>query len=257
MVQFEPLLKDLGFSDKEVSVYLALLELGPSSVQVVSRKAKVARPTTYLVLEKLLKHGLASRYTEGKKTLFAAESPRHLIELIDQEEQRIKDKRFEVEEALPALQAIMRSGIGKPTIRYFEGLEGLRTIRQEIVMYARPGKDILYNLTPADYLLATFGKNQDRYSAPRVAKGLWAKTIFTTSSPTLKHEMLATAKKELSERKFIPPDRFRSASGMTIYRDRIAIGTFTGNIGGVMIDSASMAEMMREAFLIMWESLDE
>lgn len=255
-MQFEPLLKDIGFSDKEAAVYLALLELGSSAVQPIARKAKVARPTTYLVLEKLLKQGLATRFIEGKKTLFAAESPRHLIQLVEQQEQRIKDKRFEIEEALPALQAIMKTHTGKPTVRYFDGLEGLRSMRREIIMYCRPGKDILYSLTPVDHLLALFGKEQFLHSQQRVAKGVWAKTVFTTSSPELKDELFASAKKEMSARKFVSPKQYRSASGLTIYRDRIAIATFAGNIGGVMIDSPSMADMMREMFQLMWENLD-
>lgn len=255
-MQFEPLLKDIGFSDKEVAVYLALLELGSSAVQPIARKAKVARPTTYLVLEKLLKQGLATRYVEGKKTLFTAESPRHLIQLIERQEQRIKDKRFEVEEALPALQAIMKARAGKPTVRYFDGLEGLRSMRREMLMYCRPGQDIWYNLTPVDHLMAVIGKEELSYGRQRAAKGVRAKTVFTTSSPKLKEEILKTAPQELSERRFIPPNKFRGTSGMTIYRDRIAIGTFAGNIGGVIIESESMADMMRHSFLLMWESLD-
>lgn len=255
-MQFEPLLKDIGFSDKEVAVYLALLELGSSAVQPIARKAKVARPTTYLVLEKLLKQGLATRYVEGKKTVFTAESPRQLIQLVEREEQRIKDKRFEVEEALPALQAIIKAGVGKPTVRYFDGIEGLRAMRREMLMYCRTGKDIWHNLTHADYLLAIFGEDEHLYGRQRAAKGVWAKTVFTTSSDELKKSILASAKQELSERKFVTPKKFQSTSGMTIYRDRIAIGTFAGNIGGVIIESSSMAEMMRHVFLLTWESLD-
>lgn len=256
-MQFEPLLKDIGFSDKEVAVYLALLELGSSPVQPIARKAKVARPTTYLVLEKLLKQGLATRFVEGKKTLFAAESPRHLIQLVEQQEQHIHDKRFEIEEALPALQAIMKAKAGKPTVRYFEDIEGLRTMRREMMMYCRTGKDIWYNFTPGDHLLAVLGKDELTYGRQRAAKGVWAKTVFTTSSAKLKNEILASARQELSERRFISPEKFRSTSGMTIYRDRIAIGTFAGNIGGVIVESDSMASMMQATFLLMWKSLDE
>lgn len=256
-MQFEPLLKDIGFADKEAAVYLALLELGSSAVQPIARKAKVARPTTYLVLEKLLKQGLATRYSEGKKTLFVAESPRNLLRLVEREERRVQDKKSGVEVALPALQALMKSRTGKPSVRYFDGLEGLQTIRREMLMYCRAGKDWWYNLTPLDHLLAVFGEKEDSLARQRIAKGVWAKTVFTTRSPELKKSLLHPLKSELSERKFVPPETFRSTSGMTIYRDRIAIGTFTGALGGVIIESAPMATMMRESFLLMWEDLDK
>jgi hypothetical protein len=35
---------ELGFGDKEAKVYLALLELGPSSTTEISRLAKINRP---------------------------------------------------------------------------------------------------------------------------------------------------------------------------------------------------------------------
>lgn len=78
VMKFEPLLKNIGLSDKGARVYLAALELGAASVQSIARKAKVARPTTYLFLDELVKRGLATQYTEGERTQFVAESPRHI-----------------------------------------------------------------------------------------------------------------------------------------------------------------------------------
>ena len=39
---------------------------------------------------------------------------------------------------------------------------------------------------------------------------------------------------------------------MTILLDRIAIGTFAGKAGGVIIESANMADMMRRLFELAW-----
>ena len=43
----------IGFSEKEVLVYLALLELGKGTVTVISKKAGINRPTGYHVLSSL------------------------------------------------------------------------------------------------------------------------------------------------------------------------------------------------------------
>ena len=57
------ILQKIGLSDKDAEVYLACLELGTQPASVIARKAGLKRPTTYLILEGLLKRGLVSEYT--------------------------------------------------------------------------------------------------------------------------------------------------------------------------------------------------
>jgi sugar-specific transcriptional regulator TrmB len=243
-------LKKLGLKDKEAAVYLACLELGSAPVQKISRKARVVRATTYVVLNALAQKGLVTQFKEGKKTLFSAEPPLQLTRLIEKREERLQEQKKELNTLLPELQALMKAGQGI-FVRYFEGTEGLRAMRQEMVMYTSPG-DIWYHFSPIDHLEAVFGREETKYSTQRVAKGIRSKTIFTTKSEKLKEELMATAVGELAERRFVSPDDFPSASGMTIFRNRIAIGSFTGKIGGVIIESDAIADMHRRLFELAW-----
>ena len=249
---FQTELKKIGLKDKEVAVYLACLELGPSPVQQISRKAKVVRATTYVVLNSLMNHGLVTQFKEGKKTLFSPEPPRKLLRILEKQEEVIEDKKNELEGLLPKLHVLMKSGSDTPTVRYFSGIEGIHAIRQEIVMYAKPG-DTLYNFTPIDYLDALIKEKEHQYHIQRSARGIKAKTLFTTKSEASKKALLFGIYVKLTERRFISPEKFPSTSGMTIYRDRIAIGTFTGKIGGVIIESESMSEMMKRLFDLAWD----
>ena len=45
---------------------------------------------------------------------------------------------------------------------------------------------------------------------------------------------------------------FPSTSGMTLFRNRIAIGSFTGKLAGVIIESEPMTDMMRRLFEMAW-----
>lgn len=249
---FETELKKLGLNDKEAAVYLSCLQLGPSPVQPIARKAKVVRATTYVVLEALMEMGLVTKYKEGKKTLFAAEPPHQLGRLVEKEQEKIKEKQRELDNLLPELQVLMKSSEDRPTIRYFAGLEGLNAIRREMVMYSEAG-DLWRNFTPVDHLDAVFGQNNIVYKQ-RSAKKIRSQTLMTTKSERLRDEMLITGNQGLSETRYIPPDRFPSSSGMTIYRDRIAIGNFTGKLGGVVIESDTMADMMIRLFELAWST---
>ena len=70
---------DLGFGDKEASVYLALLELGPSTTTEISRRAGINRTTGYDILESLAGDGLINPIGDTKIQKFSAESPEKVI----------------------------------------------------------------------------------------------------------------------------------------------------------------------------------
>jgi sugar-specific transcriptional regulator TrmB len=246
-------LRKLGLKDKESSVYLSCLELGPSPVQNVARKAKVVRATTYVVLETLMKRGLVTRYKEGKKTMFAAEPPRQLSRLLEAEREIIDEKQHDLDGILPELQVLMKASGGRPSVRYFSGIEGLRAIRREMLMYSEPG-DVWYNFTPSDHLDAVFAGEDDTYYRQRLAKKIKSRTIFSTKSPTAKKNLLITHNDKLTDRKFVSAELYPSSSGMTVFRDRIAIGTFAGKLGGVIVESKQMADMMKSLFEMAWQT---
>ena len=51
----EKYLQEIGLSDKEAGVYLALLATDNSSVIELAGKTKIKRPTVYVILESLAK----------------------------------------------------------------------------------------------------------------------------------------------------------------------------------------------------------
>lgn len=256
-MEFTKELKRLGLKDKEAAVYLACLELGPSTAQQVSRKSKVVRATTYVELESLMQMGLVAKFKEGKKTLFSAEPPRQLMRLLERRREELEEKQHDLEHLLPELQVIMKTAGDRPTVRYFEGKEGLHAMRQDFIMYCTP-EDTLYSFTPADHLTSVFPDEDDVSYKQRVAKGIHSKTLFTTKSPALKKAWLEDPEMtKFSERRFISPERFPIPAGMTIYKDRVAIGSFTGKLFGTTIESESISQMMRSLFELAWDGAEK
>ncbi|MBM3205103.1 helix-turn-helix domain-containing protein [Candidatus Uhrbacteria bacterium] len=130
-------LAECGLSQKEASVYLAMLELGEASVQDIAEKAGVNRSTTYLMIESLQRRGLVSQFEDGAKTQLVAENPERLIASVVDELAGVEAKKQKLHEALPHLLAMFRSG-DKPIVRYFEGEESLGMVRQEIGQTREP-----------------------------------------------------------------------------------------------------------------------
>ncbi|GEM_PF-2843210 len=117
-MNLEATLRGLGLEDKEIRVYLKLLELGEGSPLELSRQTEIKRPTMYLVLQSLEVKGFVTKIAHERRTLFSPQHPKKL--LIDMEI-KLKD----LHEALPQLESLTYKGERRPRLLIFEGAEAL------------------------------------------------------------------------------------------------------------------------------------
>src|SRR5579864_4587895 len=96
-MEIQVILKNFGLSEKEIAVYLALIELGPSSVREISTRSKVNRGTSYDILKALISSGLVSYYNKESKQYFIAEAPEKLLSAIDQKKEDLLEVRKNIE----------------------------------------------------------------------------------------------------------------------------------------------------------------
>ena len=80
-----------GLSEKEAKVYLALLKLGPSTVNDIAEKADLVRTTTYDVLKKLKEEGVVGSMNYNKIIYFEAAIPEKLIQILDERKKHITE----------------------------------------------------------------------------------------------------------------------------------------------------------------------
>lgn len=139
----ESTLTKLGLSQKEIDVYLTSLQLGPSTITEISKKSSIKRPTCYLVIESLLKRGLVSIVRRHAKNLYAAERPRKILSLLKAQER-------ELEKSLPELEALYNSPKYKPKVVVYEGIEGIRTIYDEIYSSLSKNEEVVFITSISD-----------------------------------------------------------------------------------------------------------
>src|SRR5690349_2719325 len=100
-------LEELGLSPNEVRVYLASLELGAATAQQIAAKAAVVRPTAYVAIGGLVKRGLVSSHTRGKKQYFQAERPEVLMLMVENEKKKVIANETKLKALLPRLHALI------------------------------------------------------------------------------------------------------------------------------------------------------
>lgn len=249
-------LKKIGLSENEAKVYLALLELGTATTQQIADKSGIKRTTIYVQIEALMKAGLVTSFeketTKGKaaKTYFRGEDPEHLKNLVENEKKQAEEHKSMLDSVLPGLGSLYLSQGQRPRVRFFEGLEGLQVMQNEILKTKTDAKETM-GISSADDILILSPKHAEDYAPRRVELKISSKLIYTSKrGPFLKD----TDKQMLRESHFVPTDKFPFSVDMNIYGNLTAIASLRGaKPFGVLIESKEIADSMRAVFNLAWE----
>jgi len=238
-------LTNLGFSNKEASVYLALLELGPSTTTEISRRAGINRTTGYDILESLSSDGLVNPIGETKIQKFVAENPDKVIIYLENKIKQGEERLKNAYNLLPELFSIYNIE-EKPMVKYYEGIDRIKevfedtlTAKDEIVGYA-VGTDA-FEAVGEEYLRDYFKR--------RVAKNIKVRVIAPDDPDTLK--VTAGDKEELRESYIVPRNLFYFTTETNIYNNKILIISWKEKFA-VLIESKEIADAQKKVFELAW-----
>lgn len=125
-------LQNFGLSEKEAKVYLAALELGTATIQELSKKSGVNRATTYIQVELLIQRGLVSSTDRQKKSLFIAEKPQRLVDILNDKKIKVEELEDKFTKLMPDFEAIYNVHSDRPRVRFFAGEAGLNSWRNDV-----------------------------------------------------------------------------------------------------------------------------
>jgi len=240
----------LGLSEKEASVYLAALELGPHPVQDIARRAGVNRATTYVMIEVLMQRGLMTSLERGKKRFFSAEPPDRLLSIVRVKERELQEQEREFNQVLPELRSILAASGERPRVRFFEGPEGLRAIREEIL--AANAKEMWTALDVNDATQVLSPEENAAFDRRLREKGIQGCQLYVGSRSA---DDLHRAHPHWQFRS-IPADRCPITGEITVFGGKIFAFTVHGKLIGAVIESEELANTLRSVFMLAWEGAE-
>ena len=246
MLKLTQELIQLGLTSKEAKIYLSALELGYETVQNIAKKANINRPTAYVVLSSLQKKGIVSTFQKGKKKYFVAESPDKLINLLQKQRQDIKQKEQDFSKLLPEFKALYNLSKEKPTVRFFEGKEGLQAMREEFLKTTDKKIEAFYCIDDLQKVFTE--KENNEFTERRTKKKIKTMAIYTSIKGPIMRP------RALGKRRFIPFNKFPVTADITIYNDKVAIASLKGKLSGVIIENKEIANTMRSLFYLAWQA---
>ena len=141
----QELLQQLGLTKGEAAVYLALLELGTTTVGPITKKSGVAYSNVYTILHRLIEKGLASFVIKSKTKQYTAAEPHELIEHVEKQAVKVEEVRARLMNALPQFMGLARNKNKMPEeAEVFVGWKGAKTAYTKLLDYYTPKSKYLF-----------------------------------------------------------------------------------------------------------------
>ena len=241
----EEALRKFGLSDREIKVYLALLELGEALASKIAEKTNTPRTLSYDILENLLKKGLVSYVIKSNKKYFSALDPNNLIEVL---KNQTEEKERLVKEALPELLALKSKKLEeKAKVEVYEGKEGVKTLFNDVL---RVGKEFLcFGSTGISPELIPY--ELSRFHKERIKRKISWRVIYNNDKSGRKRGQ------ETSKWKYTRVKYMEKTSPTTTYYygDKVAIVLWIKErLLAIMIEDEVIANSFKEFFEVLWKN---
>lgn len=246
-------LLQLGLAEKEILLYLSILQSANSSIPSLSKETSLSRGTIYDLAEKLKERGFIAEIKKGKKRRLVAESPTNkLYTLLDKKHEQLERSKAIVENILPTLKAISVSEDYKPQIKIYEGEKGFKQVWDEIFGY--DGKSFV-GIIRIETFVKFSGEHFLQEIQNRKIKLDFSSRVINEDSPSTQN--MKTNDKNFNRETRLAPKEFRFPSTEIIFGDKIAMFSTRRENIIVVIESRDFAETHRAYFEMLWKFLEK
>ena len=244
------ILKQLNFSNKEASVYLAALAMGNGSVAELSKRSKIKRPTTYVVLEKLKEMSLISLSEKGGKQIFASLGPEKLLNHIEQEKKVLIENEIELKRELPKLQALGKKDSAVPLIKYYEGKNNVWNMISDMV----ESRQISWIIVPGKYF-DIYGKEKMMNRIIRRRSQIGNKAFMISDHHPEEIKLWKRDETDIREYRFLPELKQLEVS-IYLYGNKVALLFLTEPYNGLLIENKGLFDVFKFMFDSLWKELE-
>jgi len=238
------IISGLGLSENEAKTYLTALSLGPTTILQLSRAASIKRTTVYSVVESLKQKGLIIIEQRGWKQLFVAENPEKLQSILD-------SRKEQLSQGLPDLLSLYNMQGKETAIKYYEGLEAVKTVYENLIKDVRVNEDYLV-LSDSSKWLELDRKYFLDFTKRRSKLNIKTRILLQESEATLEY---IKRQKEFNVEVKILPKGVKLSTNLVIMPRRVAVQQLIPPVMAMTTENPSMIQMYKEMFEIMWKSI--
>jgi len=235
------LFHEIGLTNAETKVYLALLKTGKTTAGPLLNETGLQNSTLHKTLHSLVAKGFASFIIKGKTKHYTAADPEHVLKFI-------KEKEAKFEAIMPQLK-VLQKPIEKQEAEIYEGFKGFKTAMYEMIKDVKPKDEWLFfsfNTKDPESFKHVFNFYKE-FDKDRVEKGLVIKGILNKNIEQFAH---MEARKHAQ---MIVVDE-HTISNVSICNDKIMFTPWEDKQISFLIHSRQLADSFRQYFYSIWKS---
>jgi len=232
------ILEDIGLTQAEIKVYLALLELGESTAGPIIKKTGLQNSVIHGTLPRLLQKGLAVFIKKGHTRYYHITEPDAILKLIDERRDRFKN-------FLPELLRRQKP-VERQEVEIYEGLRGHRVMLYDFIEDATRGDEYLFfsfyaeNSNDFDDMFELYNEfSEERERLGIVTKGIIPAQVQDKFKGRINREDLLFVD--------VPV-----LTNITIFNDKVFMTPWEARRMSFLIYSRQLADMYRRHFYSIW-----
>jgi len=227
-----------GLDAKEQAVYLALLPLGSATLSPLARASGLRLTTAQSVAARLAETGLVDVSKRGSRHVYEAHDPEALVRILERQAE-------EAAGIVPVLRRLRTDDASPAALRVYWRDRRTEIFHQALAAREKTVREIVAARDVQDILGEKF-----HFTRRRVQAGVRLLSL-RVESQEIKRYSRSTHARELREAKFLPREMaFRSS--IMVWDDTVAFFTAEREKLAWTVKSASMAEMARQTFDLLW-----
>ncbi len=242
----ENALREIGLTEGEIKVYLALLEIGTTTTGKIIKQSKISASKVYQILEKLSQKGLVSQVIKQKTRYFQAADPKRIIDYLSDKEIALGEQKENIQKLLPALW--IKQQKSESGAEMYQGLGGIKTMFYSILNDLKKSEEY--------YVIGAglgFQNNEivqlmlKEFHQKRAQKGIFANLLYNFELYPLTKEL----KFKLCKIKPMPQELSTSTQIM-IFEEKIFLILWKKDPLGFVIKDLELRDSFKKYFDSLW-----
>lgn len=241
------LLGEIGLTEGEIKVYLALLKLGATKTGQLASVANVSSSKVYKILDRLEGKGLVGHVLKGEIKYFTALPPRRIMDYVEEKEKQLEERKIKIEKLLPELEKQQKNG-EESEASIYGGFKGVTNFFKSMIDEMKPGET--YYVIGAGYgepneqLRRFFHKHHQK----RTAKGIKLKML---ANYEVKNNIESTTRIN-SQIRYLP-QYLSTNMEIVFYKRKAFIAIWAKEPTGFLLENEEAVKGFEKYFNALWK----
>ncbi len=232
------ILKEIGLTDYESDIYIALLQYGQISAYELAEKIGLYRQATYDALNRLIEKGFVSSVKEGKSQLYRAANPELILEYLNEKVENYK-------QLLPELNKLEKESKQPLIVETYKGKNITRIALRDIINNLKNGGTVLCTAVDESVPLAKYKLILDQYERDMIHHKIKERVLIKDGSKGIFQKGTSAYRKI--------PEKFFNQNPVQIYGDNVQLIVWGNPDYLVIMRGKAVADAYRKQFELLWK----